>query len=122
MKESITSLECRLVDVVNAMETITSLECQVTEALSLINTLKGKVKALKEGMEVGISSLFDRDREDKVESPKPPMFKGVRDVQEMENFLWHLQNYFKCNRLKRDESGINMTVLYLLEMSMLWWR
>ena len=40
----------------------------------------------------------------------------------MENFLWHLENYFKCNRLKSNESEINIDVLYLLEMAMLWWR
>ncbi|KAL3341327.1 hypothetical protein AABB24_025732 [Solanum stoloniferum] len=49
------------------------------------------------------------------------MFKGVRDAQEVENFLWHLENYFKCNRLKSNES-INTAVLYLLEMAMLWCR
>ena len=40
------------------------------------------------------------------------MFTNVRDAQEMEN-LWHLENYFKCNRLKSDESKINTAVLYL---------
>ena len=81
--------------------------------LSTIETLKAEVKALKEGMEVGRSSSFYRDREDKVKAPKLPMFKGVHDAQEVENFLWHLDNYFKCNRLKSDESKINTTVLYL---------
>ena len=50
------------------------------------------------------------------------MFKGVCDAQELENFLWHLENYFKCNGLKSDESKINTAVLYLSEMAMLWWR
>ena len=53
---------------------------------------------------------------------KPPMFKGFRDAQEVKNFLWHLENYFKCNRLKSDESKIKTAVLYLSEMVMLWWR
>ena len=52
MKEAITSLECRLVDVLNAKETITSFERHLTEELNTIETLKDEVKALKEGAEV----------------------------------------------------------------------
>ena len=49
------------------------------------------------------------------------MFKGVRDAQEVENFLWQLENHFKCNRVQSDVNKINTAVLYLSEMSMLWW-
>ena len=58
----------------------------------------------------------------KVKAPMSPMFKGVRDAQEVENFFWHLENYFKCNRVKNDKNKINTSVLYLSEMAMLWWR
>ena len=47
---------------------------------------------------------------------------GVHDAQEVENFLWHLENYFKCNRVRSDVNKINTVVLYLSEMPMLWWR
>ena len=50
------------------------------------------------------------------------MFKGARDPQEAENFLWNLENYFKCNQVNSDEKKINTIVLYHSEMSMLWWR
>ena len=66
MKEAITSLECRLLDVIKTKDTITSLERQLTEALSTIETLKAEVKALKEGVEVGGSASPDRDREARV--------------------------------------------------------
>ena len=102
-------------------EVITSFKCRLMEALSTNETMKAEIKTIKEGAEVGGSS-FDRDREAKVEAPKPAMFKGVHDTQEVENFLSHLENYFKCNRLKSDESKINTAVLYLSEMVMLWWR
>ena len=119
MKEAITSLKCRLMEVLNTKETITLLERQLTEALGTIETLKAKVKALKEGMEVGGSASPDRDRKARVKAPKPPIFKGVRDAQEVENFLWHLENYFKCSRLRSDENKIKTVVLYLSEMAML---
>ena len=80
------------------------------------------MEALKEDREVGGSTSLDQEREARVEAPKPPMFKGVRDAQEVENFLWNLENYFKCNRVRSDVNKINTAVLYLSEMPMLWWR
>ena len=50
------------------------------DALSTIETLKAEVKTLKEGVEVGGSASPDHDREARVEAPKPPIFKGVRDT------------------------------------------
>ena len=44
MKEAITSLECRLWDVLNAKETITSFECRLMEVMSTLETMKGKIK------------------------------------------------------------------------------
>ena len=41
------------------------------------------------------------------------MFKGIRDAQEAENFLWHLENYFKFSQVKSDKNKINVVVLYL---------
>ena len=102
--------------------TITSLEFRLMEALDVIESLKAEVEALKEDREVGGSTSLDREREARVEFPRPPMFKGVRNAQEVENFLWHLENYFKCNRVRSDVNKINTAVLYLSDMAMLWWR
>lgn len=73
-------------------EAIISLESQPIESLSTIETTKTEMKELKEGMEVRGSSSLDRDRYAKVEASKKAIFKGTRDVQEMDNFLWHLEN------------------------------
>ena len=67
-------------------EVITSLEFRLMEALTTIETMKADIKALKEGIKVGGSSSLDRERGAKVEAPKPPMFKGARDAQEVEIF------------------------------------
>ena len=102
--------------------TITSLELRLMEALGAIESLKAEVDALKEDREVGGSTSLDREREARVEAPRPPTFKGIRDAQEVENFLWHLENYFKCNRVRSDVNKINTVVLYPSDMAMLWWR
>ena len=92
------------------------------EALSTIETPKAEVKILLEGADTIVSTSHDPDREVILEAPKPPIFKGTHYAQEVENFLWYLENYFKCSRVKSDENNINTVMLYLFEMTMLWWR
>ena len=92
------------------------------EALGVIESLKAEVEALKEDREVGGSTSLDQEREARVEAPRPPMFKGVRNAQEVENFLWNFENYIKCNRVRSDVNKINTAVLYISHMAMLWWR
>ena len=103
-------------------EAITFLEFRLREALGAVESLKAEVPALQEDREVGGSSSRYREREARVEAPKPPVFKGVRDAQDVDNFLWHLENYFKCMRVRSDVNKINTTVLYLSESAMLWWK
>ena len=80
------------------------------------------MEALLEDREVGGSSSRYREREARVEAPKPPAFKGVHDAQDVDNFLWHLENYFKCMRVHSYVNKINTAVLYLSESAMLWWK
>ena len=91
-------------------EAITSLEIRFREALGTIESLKAKVAALEEDRKVGGSSSHDREREARVEAPKPPVFIGVRDAQVVDNFLWNLENYFKCMRVRSDVNKINTAV------------
>ncbi|XP_070005713.1 uncharacterized protein [Nicotiana sylvestris] len=95
------------------------------EALSTIDAMKAKIESLEEHVNAGVTEVASNVvvmREAKIEAPKPPMFKGVRDAQEVENFLWHLENYFRHGKVRDDEAKINTTVLYLSETAMLWWR
>ena len=32
----------------------------------------------------------------RVEVPKPQGFSGKQDVKELDNFLWHIERYFKA--------------------------
>lgn len=52
-------------------------------------------------------------RKTKIEAPNLPMLKGVRDVPEVEDFFWPLENYFKQGKLMDDKANINTTILYL---------
>ncbi|XP_060172138.1 uncharacterized protein LOC132603213 [Lycium barbarum] len=110
---------------IEVKQTITALECKLMAALSTIDAMKAKIVALEKQVNVGVTEAANNVvvmREAKIEAPKPPVFKGVRDAQEVENFLWHLENYFKHGKVRDDEAKINTAVLYLTETAMLWWR
>lgn len=108
-------------DVLNTKETITSKDRQLTEVLGTIETMKAEVKTLKDGLDARGSAPPEHDREARVEDTKPPIFKDVREAQEVENFRWHLENYVKCSWVRSDKNKINTDMLYLSEMAMLWW-
>ncbi|XP_070004722.1 uncharacterized protein [Nicotiana sylvestris] len=106
-------------------QTITALECRLMDALCTIDSMKAKIESLEEYINAGMTEVASNvvvTREAKIESPKPPVFKGVCDAQEVENFLWDLENYFKHGKVRDDEAKINTAVLYLSETAMLWWR
>ncbi|KAL6320381.1 hypothetical protein AAG906_007078 [Vitis piasezkii] len=45
----------------------------------------------------------------RVEVPKPHMFSGKRDAKELDNFLWHMEHYFKAIALT-DEATKMCTI------------
>ncbi|XP_070049762.1 uncharacterized protein [Nicotiana tomentosiformis] len=79
-------------------QTISALECRLTEALSTIDAMKAKIELLEEHVNVGVTEA------------------------NMENFLCHLENYFRHDKVKDDEAKINTIVLYLSDIAALWWR
>ncbi|XP_070054893.1 uncharacterized protein [Nicotiana tomentosiformis] len=86
--------------------------------------MKAKIKVPEESVDAGMTEADSNvvvTREAKIKAPKPPVFKGVRDVQEVENFLWHLENYFRHSRVSDDKTKINIVVLYLTKIVALWW-
>lgn len=73
-------------------EAVTSLEYRLIDALSTIDTIRAKMKALKERIEEGRCVTSSGDREARIEAPKTPIIKGAHGAQELENSLWHLEN------------------------------
>ncbi|XP_070032870.1 uncharacterized protein [Nicotiana tomentosiformis] len=95
------------------------------EALRTIDAMKAKIESLKEHPDACVTEADNNVvvmREAKIEAPKPLVFKGVRDAQEVENFLWHLENYFRHVKVRDDEVKINTVVLYLTKIAVLWWH
>ena len=53
------------------------------DTLGIIETFNAEMKTLKEVAELGGSMFFERDREARVEVPKPPIFKSAHDAEEV---------------------------------------
>ncbi|XP_075074670.1 uncharacterized protein LOC142162242 [Nicotiana tabacum] len=74
-------------------------------------TLNAKIESLKEHVNAGVTKSANNvvvTREAKIEAPKPLVFKGVHDAEEVENFFRHLENYFRHDKVRDDEAKINI--------------
>ena len=58
----------------------------------------------------------------RVEVPKPHTFSGKRDAKELDNFLWHMEHYFKVIALTDESTKVRTATLYLTDNATLWWR
>lgn len=74
------------------------------KAVSMIETMKAKMEALEGEIEDEGFATSENEKKATVEAPKPPMFKGALDVLKVDNFFWHLEIYFKCNKVKNNET------------------
>ena len=57
-----------------------------------------------------------------MEEPKPQGFSGKRDAEELDNFLWHMERYFKAITLTVEAVEVRIATLYLTDTATLWWR
>ena len=58
----------------------------------------------------------------KVDVPKPMSYDGQRDAREVDNFLWHMEQYFKAISLEDEQMKVQTAILYLKDTATLWWR
>ena len=57
-----------------------------------------------------------------MEVPKPHTFSGQWDAKELNNFLWHMERYFKAIALTDEPTKVRTATLYLTDNATLWWR
>ena len=58
----------------------------------------------------------------RVEVSKPQWFSGKRDAKELDNFLRHMERYFKAIALTDEAAKVRTVILYLTHIATLWWR
>ncbi|GMJ03486.1 hypothetical protein HRI_004017800 [Hibiscus trionum] len=57
-----------------------------------------------------------------VDVPKPKHFKGTRSAQQVEKFLWGIEQYFKASCIIEDANKVSTASIYLTDNALLWWR
>ena len=55
----------------------------------------------------------------RVEVLKPQGFSGKRDANELDNFLWHMEQYFEAISLTDEATKVRTATLYLIDITTL---
>ncbi|KAK8656120.1 hypothetical protein V6N13_108679 [Hibiscus sabdariffa] len=96
-----------------------SLQQEVHNTQAQLEALQGDVALCKRAMVAGPSTTVETRR---VEVPRPITFGGLRNAQEVDNFLYGLDQYLGAVGIVEDASKIQTAALYLIDTTMLLWR
>ncbi|KAK3013805.1 hypothetical protein RJ639_008089, partial [Escallonia herrerae] len=58
----------------------------------------------------------------RVDTPKPKEFGGKRDAKELDNYIWHMEQYFEGASITDEKTKVRTATLYLTDTATLWWR
>ncbi|XP_039018028.1 uncharacterized protein LOC120149241 [Hibiscus syriacus] len=58
----------------------------------------------------------------RINFPKPKEFKGSRTAQDVENFIWGMEQFFCGMGIGDDTTKVNVASNYLTDVAMLWWH
>ncbi|GMJ01033.1 hypothetical protein HRI_003772500 [Hibiscus trionum] len=111
-----------LKDEVKALKKIVEDLAKQAEVAALrkkIDDLKSEVLVYKAAVRNGVVSSPARVL---VDVPKPKHFEGTRSAQQVENFLWGLEQYFKASCIIEDADKVSTASIYLTDHDLLWWR
>ncbi|KAA0061794.1 senescence-specific cysteine protease sag39 [Cucumis melo var. makuwa] len=56
----------------------------------------------------------------RVKIPKPKPFCGARDAKALENYIFHLEQYFKATNTVTEEAKVTLATMHLSEDAKLW--
>ncbi|KAK3019295.1 hypothetical protein RJ639_004615 [Escallonia herrerae] len=58
----------------------------------------------------------------RVDTPKPKEFGGKRDAKELDNYIWHMEQYFEGASITDEKTKVRTATLYLTDTATLWWH
>ncbi|KAI3412628.1 Hydrolase_4 domain-containing protein [Psidium guajava] len=114
-------------------ELLGTLACTAEELRSendnlraLVEAMRGELDALKvkvaEVEAARVSGVITVQPTPRVDAPKPKEFKGSRVAKDVDNFLWHVNQYFNATGIADDALKVSTAAMYLTENALLWWR
>ncbi|PHT93372.1 hypothetical protein T459_01254 [Capsicum annuum] len=122
-KEGLTSLELKLTEALSALHE--EFGAKLSEVMLGQSALQEEVADLKQQLEaarVGGNHGSVAYHDVRIEAPKPNVFKGERNAQDVENFIWQLESYFEHVKIVDGAARIRIATMYLSDVAMLWWR
>ena len=89
--------------------------------MTKIKDLEGKLRiyttAMKNGVLGGSEAVATEPR---IDVPKPDKYKGTRSAQEVENFIWGLEQYFEGIDIIKDSTKVTCAANYLIDDTLIW--
>nr|XP_016437489.1 PREDICTED: uncharacterized protein LOC107763517 [Nicotiana tabacum] len=101
---------------------LTNLELKLTEAVSMLHREVEILKQQLEAVRLAGSTSPVTIRETKIDAPKPKEFRGERSTQDVENFIWKMEDYYEHLNIVDEAAKIRAVTMYLTDTAMLWWR
>lgn len=100
-----------------------AFQAKVLEAVEAIkaqvNELQSDWVIWKRSMGNGVVPMREAPR---VKIPDPKLYAGARDARELENFLWHMEQYFEAIGMVEEKMKVRTATMFLTDTAMLWWR
>ncbi|KAE8715253.1 Detected protein of unknown function [Hibiscus syriacus] len=91
------------------------------EIIQEVKELKSELLVYKAAVLNGVTGEAQAPRP-RIDIPKPKEFKGSRTAQDVENFIWGMEQFFRGMGIGDDTTKVNVASNYLTDVAMLWWR
>ncbi|KAL4383857.1 hypothetical protein GQ457_15G020440 [Hibiscus cannabinus] len=98
-----------------------SLESEVESMKAEIKELKNELRTYQATLKSGMLSEVAAPKL-KIDAPRPSKFSGLRLAQDVDNFIWGLDQYFRVMRINDDTTNVNIAFVYLTDVALLWFR
>ncbi|KAE8705397.1 cytochrome P450 78A7-like [Hibiscus syriacus] len=117
--ESLDSIKDDVQDSLNGLDVKTTDRGNSLEAMREVELLKTELLVCKAAFGSGVATVAPKALGD---IPKLEKFKGFRSAQDVENFLWGLDQYFAAMGITEDAKKVSIASVYLSEVALMWWR
>lgn len=84
-----------------------------------MEVLRGQVAALQRGRARREPENYGHESRRRV--PEPQHFKGKRDAQELRQFIFDTEAYFRATHVVEDDEKINIATMYMIDKAKEWW-
>ncbi|KAE8720538.1 hypothetical protein F3Y22_tig00019093pilonHSYRG00019 [Hibiscus syriacus] len=90
------------------------------EIMREVKELKSELLVYKASVLNGVTGEVQAPRP-RIDVPKPNEYKGSQNAQDVENFIWGMEQFFRGMGIGDDTTKVNVASNYFNDVAMLWW-